>query len=71
MVLLHDALKAIWNGILCFSLKKDVLNTLSSGHFWGFPKKTQTHMALRRNFSGPVSTTDLVKVSKDAASLLV
>ena len=28
-------------------------------------------MALRRNFSGPVCSTDPVKVSKDAASLLV
>jgi len=29
------------------------------------------HMALRGNFSGPVCFTDPVKVSKDAASLLV
>jgi len=28
-------------------------------------------MALHGNFSGPVCSTDLVKVSKDAASLLV
>jgi len=28
-------------------------------------------VALRENFSGPVCSTDLVKVSKDAASLLV
>jgi len=28
-------------------------------------------VALRRNFSGPVCSTDPVKVSKDAASLLV
>jgi len=28
-------------------------------------------MALRGNFSGPISATDLVKVPKDAASLLV
>jgi len=28
-------------------------------------------MALRGNFSGPVCSTDPVKVSKDAASLLV
>jgi len=27
-------------------------------------------VALRRNFSGPVCSTDLVKVSKDVASLL-
>jgi len=29
------------------------------------------HVALRGNFSGPVCSTDLVKVSKDAASLVV
>ena len=29
------------------------------------------HMALRGNFSGPVQVTDLVEVSKYAASLLV
>jgi len=29
------------------------------------------HVALRENFSGPVSAMDLVEVSKDAASLLV
>ena len=29
------------------------------------------HVVLRGNFSGPVCSTDLVKVSKDAASLLV
>ena len=28
-------------------------------------------MALRKNFSGPVCSTDLAKVSKDVASLLV
>jgi len=28
------------------------------------------HVALRRNFSGPVYATDPVKVSKDAASLV-
>jgi len=46
-----------------------VINTLASGHFLGFPRKiTETHVALRRNFSGPVSTTVPVKVSKDTAS---
>jgi len=29
------------------------------------------HVVLHRNFSGPVCSTDLVKVSKDVASLLV
>jgi len=29
------------------------------------------HVALRGNISGPVCSRDLVKVSKDAASLLV
>jgi len=29
------------------------------------------HVALRGNLSGPVCSTDLVKVSKDAASFLV
>jgi len=47
------------------------LNTLACGRFWGFPRKnTETHVALHGNFSGPVSATDLVKVSKDAASLV-
>jgi len=36
-----------------------------------FEKNTQTHVALCGNFSGPVSATDLVKGSKDEASLLV
>jgi len=34
-------------------------------------KNTETHVALRGNFSGPVSGTDPLKVSKDAASLVV
>jgi len=34
-------------------------------------KKSETHTALRGNFSAPVRVTDLVEVSKDAASLLV
>jgi len=39
--------------------------------FWDFwEKNTKTHVALRGNFSGPVSATDLVDVSKDAASLV-
>jgi len=46
-------------------------DTLASGCFWGFPRKNmETHMALHGNFSSPVSATDLVKVSKDATSLV-
>jgi len=33
-------------------------------------KKNETHMSLRGNFSGPVSTTDQAKSSKDTASLV-
>jgi len=33
-------------------------------------KNTETHVALRGNFSGPVNVTDSVKVSKDTASLV-
>jgi len=40
--------------------------------FGDFRENTaETHVALRRNFSGLVSATDLVKGSKDTASLLV
>ena len=40
--------------------------------FWDLRKKpTKTHMALRGNFSGPVSATDPVKSSKDSASPVV
>jgi len=34
-------------------------------------KNTEMQVALRGNFSGPVSATNLVEVSKDAAGLLV
>jgi len=34
-------------------------------------KHTETHMSLHGNFSGLVSATDMVEVSKDAVSLLV
>jgi len=38
------------------------VNTLASGCFSRFLRKsTETHVALRGNFSGPVSATDLVK----------
>ena len=33
-------------------------------------KNADTHVALRGNFSGPISTTDPVKSSKDEASLV-
>ena len=33
-------------------------------------KNTETHVALRGNFSSPVSATDPVKSSKDAANLV-
>jgi len=36
-----------------------------------FEKNTETHVALRGNYSAPVWVTDLVKASKDTASLLV
>jgi len=36
-----------------------------------FGKNVETHVALCGNFSGPICSTDPVKVSKDAASLLV
>jgi len=39
------------------------------GHFRD--KNTKTHVALGGNFSSPESTTNPVKVSKDAASLAV
>ena len=50
---------------------KASLNTLASGRFRVFREKnTETHVAFYRNFSGPVSATDLVKSSKDASSLV-
>ena len=36
-----------------------------------FQKNTETHVALHGNYSVPVRVTDLVDVSKGAASLLV
>jgi len=48
------------------------MNTLTSGLIQAVRKKTAgSHVALRGNTSAPVWVTDLVKVSKDAASLLV
>jgi len=34
-------------------------------------KTAESHMALRRNFSGPLNVTDPVKSSKDLTSLVV
>jgi len=54
-----------------FKLNKQVFNSFASGCFWGFLRKnTETHMALRGNFTGLVCATDLVKSSTDAASLV-
>jgi len=44
---------------------------LAYGQKRGFKKKTKMHVALRGNYFAPVWVTDLVEVSKDAASLLV
>jgi len=48
------------------------VNTLALGLIHAVRKKTAaSHVALRRNISAPVRVTDLVEVSKDAASLVV
>jgi len=48
------------------------LNSLGSAWFWGFFKKIRLNArVLRGNFAGLVCSTGPVKVSKDAASLLV
>jgi len=51
---------------------KTPFNTLASGQNQGFLRKknTETNVALRGNFSGPVSATDPVKSSKYATSLV-
>jgi len=58
--------------ISLFSIKPHFLLTLwrpaTFGDFW--EKNIETHMALRGNFSGLVSATDLVKSAKDVASLV-
>jgi len=58
---------------VCNSRLFIILNSLASAWFPGFSKKknASTHVALRGNFSSLVCSTGLVKVSKDAASLLV
>ena len=49
-----------------------LINTLTSGLIQAVRKKTaESHVALRRNISAPVRVTDLIEVSKDAASLVV
>jgi len=49
-----------------------LFNTLTSGLIQVVRKKTAgSHMALHGNISAPVSIMDRVKVSKDAASLVV
>ena len=57
----------------CAELKwNDPFNSLASTWFRRFlEKNVKTHVALRGNFSGPVCSADLVKVSKDTPSLLV
>ena len=48
------------------------LNTFAARLIQAVRAKTAgSYVALRGNFSGPVSTTDLVKSSKDWASLVV
>jgi len=43
-----------------------MLNSLASARIQGFSEKnTETYVALRGNFSGPVCSSDPVKVSKD------
>jgi len=56
-----------------FGLKTPTkFNSLASAWFRGFSEKKHLNaVALRGNFSSPVCSTDLVKVSKDVASLLV
>jgi len=52
-------------GLICFTLWHPAKKR-------GFSEKnTEMHVALRRNYSNPIWVTDLVEVSKDAASLLV
>jgi len=59
-----------WRQLSLWSSFKQHHNTLASGYFRVLSgKNTETHVALRRNFSGPVCSTNPVKVSKDAASL--
>jgi len=48
------------------------INTFALGLIQAVHAKTAgSHVALRWNFSGPVSATDPVKISKDLASLEV
>jgi len=48
------------------------INTFTAGLIQAVCVETAgSHVALRKNFSGPVSTTDPVKSSKDLASFVV
>jgi len=48
-----------------------LLKTFAAGLIQAVRRKTAgSHMASRRNFSGPVNATGLVKVAKDSASLV-
>jgi len=48
-----------------------LLNTLRAGLIQAVREKTaDSHVALRGNFSAPVCSTDPVKISKNAASLV-
>jgi len=68
----NDCLLLHSNCIKCDYDHYRVFGTLASGRFWRFLKKdTETHVALRENFSHLVSVADLVESSKDVASLLV
>ena len=56
----------------CYKASIMLFNTLAPGWIQGFSEKNAwTHLALHRNISAPVRVTDLVKASKDMASLLV
>jgi len=48
-----------------------VLDTFASRLIQAFRMKIESHVVLHGNFSGLVSATDLVKSSKDSASLVV
>jgi len=49
-----------------------VLNTFAAGLIQAvYAKTVGLHVALHGNFSGPVSVKDLVKGSKESASLVV
>jgi len=60
-----------WIGNVSVSMFRHV-NTFATGLIQVVHEKTAgSHVALRGNFSSSVSATDLVKSSKDSASLVV